>query len=276
MVKFNSLRKALSKKLAPKEDGAVVATQAAKDAQFQLQMQQYHQWQMQQQMMQQQQAGMMTRADPTGAPVADESPAASVETEPIDADMLQAESVEDARNEEEEAPEEEASTVDEIAENRDTFEPTDDEQTALANSSTDDEESMVSETEEEPSVGTAETDEGTMVSYDEETYVGNDAEMKDAKSYDGSLAADEALGNQKKFFHKDVVLHNLNEHNSGNDLVIRAMYFVPKPKGPEDVVVRIEVSAYYDLESNQKKLFIGCVLMILFLLLILGIHRFCT
>lgn len=230
MVKFNSLRKALSKKLAPKDDdAAVIATQAAKDAQFQLQMQQYQQWQMQQQA---QQAALVAQQNSV---VNEEAvDAAPHESGPIDADMTQSESIEESRNHDE-APAEEAS-VDDTCENRD-----DEEQTALANTTTEEEESVVSETEEEPSVGTTD-DEGTrMMSYDEETYDGND-EVKDVKSYDGSLAACEAMGNQKKFFHKDVVLHNLNEHNAGNDLVIRAMYFVPKPKSPDDVVVRIEVS----------------------------------
>jgi hypothetical protein len=252
MVKFNSLRKAISKKLAPKEDdAAIMASQAAKDAQFQLQMQQYQQWQLQQiQMAQARQQAAMGHPDPSSATMAnavappatatpvEETPVAAPTSEPIDADMVGAESMEEARNEEEAAPEEECSTIDEIAENRDNFEP--DAETALANTSTE-EESVQSE-EEEVSVNETDDDEGTNVlSYDEETYDGNDTEVKDAKSYDGSLAACEAMGNQKKFFHKDVVLHNLNEHNSGNDLVIRAMYFVPRPKSPEDVVVRIEV-----------------------------------
>jgi hypothetical protein len=251
MVKFNTLRKAISKRLAPKEDDAtLIASQAAKDAQFQLQMQQYQQWQLQQQQMQMQQGVLQTmvHADPPAAAMmnADEPAAEAPETSSpvkfpevagnlVDSDEAQA--YEDERRNEEASGG--ASTVDEIAENRDTYEP--DEETALANFSTEEEESVASEEEEEEEATT--DDDGTRnMSYDEETYDGADTEVKDAKSYDGSLAACEAMGNQKKFFHKDVVLHNLNDYSAGNDLVIRAMYFVPKPKSPEDVVVRIEVS----------------------------------
>ena len=152
---------------------------------------------------------------------------------------IQPDSCEETRNEDGEPHEEETSTIDEIAENRDTFEP-EDEEIPLVNSDTeeDDEESMASE--EDASLNT--TDDEAVMSYDEETLINE--EVKDTKSYDGSVAACEAVSNQKKFFHKDVVLHNMNEINSGNDLVIRAMYFVPKPKSPEDVVVRIEVSLF--------------------------------
>jgi len=60
-------------------------------------------------------------------------------------------------------------------------------------------------------------------------------------SFEASVAASEAVGDQKKFFHKDIVLHKFGD--SGNpSLVIRAMYFVPKPKTPDDIVVRIEAS----------------------------------
>lgn len=276
MVKFSSFRKALSKKLAPKEDNAeVIATQAAKDAQFQLQMQQYHQWQMQQQQMQmaqqQTQQSLMADADTPkaakassaapdiAAPVEEETvltePRSPEESESAEAEPIatQSESCEDARNEDEEQHEEEASTIDDMTQNRDTFEP-EDEEIPLANTSTveeDEEESMVSE-EEDASLNT--TDDEAGMSYDEETLVNE--EVKDAKSYDGSLAACEAVGNQKKFFHKDVVLHNMNEMNSGNDLVIRAMYFVPKPKSPEDVVVRIEVSSFLSCHPSTPRLFI--------------------
>ena len=44
----------------------------------------------------------------------------------------------------------------------------------------------------------------------------------------------------KKYFHKDVVLNSLDE--GMNNLVIRAMYFVPKPKRFDHVVVKVEVS----------------------------------
>lgn len=198
--------------------------------------------------MQQQQMQMQAAmVPPVAAPVAgEERAAAPVEDvqEPIQTESSNpvASSQEETRDQ---AEVDEAESLDEIVNDRDVCEQ---EEVALANStSEEEEESMVSEEEEEEtSLNTADTDEeGTKqtMSYDEEgTCDGNEAEVKAPRSYDGSLAACEAVGNQKKFFHKDVVLHNMNEHNAGNDLVVRAMYFVPKPKNPNDVVVRIEVS----------------------------------
>ena len=51
-----------------------------------------------------------------------------------------------------------------------------------------------------------------------------------------------AKGNEmsKKYFHKDVVLNSLED--GANSLVIRAMYFIPRPKAVDHVVVKIEVS----------------------------------
>lgn len=43
-----------------------------------------------------------------------------------------------------------------------------------------------------------------------------------------------------KYFHKDVVVNSLEE--GSNNLVIRAMYFIPKPNAEDHVVVKIEVS----------------------------------
>ena len=43
-----------------------------------------------------------------------------------------------------------------------------------------------------------------------------------------------------KYFHKDVVVNSLEE--GSNNLVIRAMYFIPKPNAGDHVVVKIEVS----------------------------------
>lgn len=45
----------------------------------------------------------------------------------------------------------------------------------------------------------------------------------------------------KKYFHKDVVLNSLED--GSNSLVIRAMYFIPKPKNDNHVVVKVEVSS---------------------------------
>lgn len=100
-------------------------------------------------------------------------------------------------------------------------------------------------------MGTATSDdEENAVSFDEEdptqhlsTAVSSTTtfENQSQSSFDGSVAASEAVGDQKKFFHKDVVLHNFGDTGNPN-LVIRAMYFVPKPKTPDDIVVRIEAS----------------------------------
>ena len=43
-----------------------------------------------------------------------------------------------------------------------------------------------------------------------------------------------------KYFHKDVVVNSLEE--GSNSLVIRAMYFIPRPNAEDHVVVKIEVS----------------------------------
>ena len=43
-----------------------------------------------------------------------------------------------------------------------------------------------------------------------------------------------------KYFHKDVVVNSLEE--GANGLVIRAMYFIPKPNVEDHVVVKVEVS----------------------------------
>lgn len=43
-----------------------------------------------------------------------------------------------------------------------------------------------------------------------------------------------------KYFHKDVVVNSLEE--GSNNLVIRAMYFIPRPNAEDHVVVKIEVS----------------------------------
>jgi len=107
--------------------------------------------------------------------------------------------------------------------------------------------------EEEHSVAssTYENDERTFNTYGDDTAIenrGTSAESFEENditrndTYDGSLAASEAAGDQKKFFHKDVVLHHFGENGQTDNLVIRAMYFVPKPKSPDHVVVRIEAS----------------------------------
>ena len=43
----------------------------------------------------------------------------------------------------------------------------------------------------------------------------------------------------RKYFHKDVVVNSLEDGMGA--LVIRAMYFIPRPKGEDHVVVKVEV-----------------------------------
>lgn len=99
---------------------------------------------------------------------------------------------------------------------------------------------------------------GTIGTYDEISQ-----QSTDEKSYDcdeDECTFDDTLTNQdqttviskqsahtakgddvsKKYFHKDVVLNSLED--GSNNLVIRAMYFIPKPKAEEHVVVKIEAS----------------------------------
>jgi hypothetical protein len=258
MVKFGSIKKAISKKLAATtkqdDDAALIGAQAAKQAQMQMdwpvmtpeQMSQYHQWQMQQQMNQVVQQTMVHPDPPTAS-----MHAAAVHQHVVSAPVVTTEVVSAPINfVEDQAPsskkakenryEEEADeSLNEISEDRDAFEQEEEESLLNVEPSQSMESQEESMTEEEASV------ESSKPSYDEQTYDPAptvDEDIESPESYDGSLAACEAVGDQKKFFHKDVVLHNVGEHNAGNDLVIRAMYFVPKPKSPEDVVVRVEVS----------------------------------
>lgn len=269
MVKFGIFKKSKKSNNNADLDAAIIAAQAAKDASVQMQMQQiqmqmtpeqmyqYRQWQKSQ--MNQAANQAVVHPDPPTASMlaADSQPVAPTATspvafpktagDPVDLDQsfspISPKSNAESRNDRNH--QEETSTIDDIFENRDANEP--DEETAFEtrpSTSVDDDESIVSE--EEASLNTTDDEATGAVSYDEDTYDGGTTEgdIKNELSYDGSLAACQAVGNQKKFFHKDVVLHNLGEHSAGNDLVIRAMYFVPKPKSPDDVVVRIEVSCY--------------------------------
>ena len=70
----------------------------------------------------------------------------------------------------------------------------------------------------------------TATNQDTATYFSNTLSFKTAKG--GEIS--------KKYFHKDVVLNSLED--GANSLVIRAMYFIPKPKFEDHVVVKIEVS----------------------------------
>ncbi|KAL7515935.1 hypothetical protein ACHAWX_001002 [Stephanocyclus meneghinianus] len=267
MVKFGIFKKSKKSNNNADDDAAIIAAQAAKDASVQMQMQQiqmqmtpeqmyqYRQWQKSQ--MNQAANQAVVHPDPPTASMlaADSQPVATTATspvafpetagDPVDLDQsfspISPKSNAESRNDRNHK--EETSTIDDIFENRDANEP--DEETAFEtrpSTSVDDDESIVSE--EEASLNTTDDEATGAVSYDEDTYDGGTTEgdIKNELSYDGSLAACQAVGNQKKFFHKDVVLHNLGEHSAGNDLVIRAMYFVPKPKSPDDVVVRIEAS----------------------------------
>ena len=212
MVKLNLSLTALSKKRARQRDrDATLAAQAEKDARFQLQRQQYQQWQLQQQQ-EQQQAEYACTQDETSVE----------ESQMVESNAI---SVETSTQEDEVRTEKEFSLT-KIFEDRDTF-------LGGVNNTYTEEESLVSDDEENTSVDSSD---------DEDTYYRDDAQLKDATSYDDGVSACEATGNQKKYFHKDVMVPELNPHSDENDLGIRTMYSVPKPKNPEDVVVRIEVS----------------------------------
>lgn len=93
--------------------------------------------------------------------------------------------------------------------------------------------------------------EGTVESYEEELSQGSDGDEEESVDYDETTASS-VISNQKsietakglnvtkKYFHKDVVVNSLED--GVNNLVIRAMYFIPKPKGEDHVVVKIEAS----------------------------------
>lgn len=95
--------------------------------------------------------------------------------------------------------------------------------------------------------------EGTVESYEEELSQGSDGDEEESVDYDETtFGTNSVISNQKsvdtakgqsvtkKYFHKDVVLNSLED--GANNLVIRAMYFIPKPKAEDHVVVKIEVS----------------------------------
>eukprot|EP00571_Detonula_confervacea_P017135 CAMPEP_0172312996 /NCGR_PEP_ID=MMETSP1058-20130122/19065_1 /TAXON_ID=83371 /ORGANISM="Detonula confervacea, Strain CCMP 353" /LENGTH=523 /DNA_ID=CAMNT_0013026571 /DNA_START=50 /DNA_END=1621 /DNA_ORIENTATION=- len=107
-----------------------------------------------------------------------------------------------------------------------------------------------------PSDDASATCEGTVETYDEElTQVSTEEKSYDDGdedyTYDETatnqetntvISVNTAKGNEmsKKYFHKDVVLNSLED--GANSLVIRAMYFIPKPKAEDHVVVKIEAS----------------------------------
>lgn len=92
-------------------------------------------------------------------------------------------------------------------------------------------------------------EEGTVNTYEEDqSYVTN---VDDEQTYTSAVEEEKVATNEsfntmkgdltsKKYFHKDVVLNSLEEGT--NSLVIRAMYFIPKPKEEDHIVVKIEVS----------------------------------
>lgn len=89
---------------------------------------------------------------------------------------------------------------------------------------------------EEESCGGTYADDGTATQAEVE------AEAEATSTVFTGQSAGTAKGNDasKKYFHKDVVLNSLED--GANALVIRAMYFIPKPKSEDHVVVKIEAS----------------------------------
>lgn len=98
-------------------------------------------------------------------------------------------------------------------------------------------------------------EQGTVQTYDDDLSQGSTAVSQDddytfedptggdhstvlSKKSVGTAKGSDSIG--KKYFHKDVVLNSLDD--GANNLVIRAMYFIPKPKDEDHVVVKVEVS----------------------------------
>jgi hypothetical protein len=112
-------------------------------------------------------------------------------------------------------------------------------------------ESVLSATEEDEEEEEEEeevSEEGTLDDNEKSYASGSDLEdgvtqqEQDNTTAFSARSVGTAKGNamSKKYFHKDVVLNSLED--GMNSLVIRAMYFIPKPKVADHVVVKIEVS----------------------------------
>lgn len=98
--------------------------------------------------------------------------------------------------------------------------------------------------DEDVSTGTGTVDDKSTFdeecTYDEATQVTQQTHENATGSSIRSRATAKGTDASKKYFHKDVVLNSLED--GANNLVIRAMYFIPKPKAEEHVVVKIEAS----------------------------------
>lgn len=101
----------------------------------------------------------------------------------------------------------------------------------------------------------------TEKSYEEESCGGTYGDDGTATQVEGAEATSTVFTGQsaatakghdasKKYFHKDVVLNSLED--GANSLVIRAMYFIPKPKSEDHVVVKIEVREIGDLVHRSN------------------------
>mmetsp|Transcript_17270 Transcript_17270/g.36434 ORF Transcript_17270/g.36434 Transcript_17270/m.36434 type:complete len:522 (+) Transcript_17270:77-1642(+) len=109
----------------------------------------------------------------------------------------------------------------------------------------------IDEASYEETVPSSQEEEGTVETYDDEEDISY-VETAEEKSYVSSDPANRSIvsgkteitakGNDptRKYFHKDVVLNSLED--GANSLVIRAMYFIPKPKHLDHVVVKVEAS----------------------------------
>jgi len=87
------------------------------------------------------------------------------------------------------------------------------------------------------------SEEGTLEENEKSFESGNDLQEHDnTTAFSNTRSVGTTKGNEmsKKYFHKDVVLNSLED--GANSLVIRAMYFIPKPKAENHVVVKIEAS----------------------------------
>jgi len=117
----------------------------------------------------------------------------------------------------------------------------------------DDEELSNGEEEEATTDEEHSLDETYDETHDETPRAGYSRTSRGSNKRGCSSSSSTAKGNDpsKKYFHKDVVLNSLDE--GMDSLVIRAMYFVPRPKAEDHVVVKIEASTVTDRDTMMCK-----------------------
>ena len=207
------------------DNAAFIAAQATTDTFLQMQIQQmqpqmtpeqmyhYHQWQKHQ--MNQPANQNVVRPDPPTASMlaTDAQPTATTSPSPIAFPKVAVASVDLDQYLYHVSPNEQNhvgqnSTIDGIFEKHDTNEP-DEESAFKTHPSTSADEDGCVVSEEEESLNTTKDDATHHVPYVKDTYEDSTTEgdTKNELSYDGGLTACQAMRIQKKFFHKDAVLH---------------------------------------------------------------------